>query len=302
MDMKIGINGTGSLNTLDQLIEAARRAEQDGFDSFWIAQIFGMDALTALAIVGREVPRLELGTAVVPTYPRHPMMLAGQALTVQLATSDRLALGIGLSHRVVIEDLWGYSYAKPVRHMREYLEAMLPLLRGESVAVTGEDITCIGSLDVTGAAAPDVIVAALGAQMLKLAGSTGCGTITWCTGERALLDHVVPRINAAAASAGHPRPRVVVGLPICVTSDPDAARAMVADQLALYGGLPSYRAMLDLDGAAGPADVAIIGDESQVEAQLRRLADGGVTEFGAVIVAPSAADADRTRQLLRSLL
>jgi 5,10-methylenetetrahydromethanopterin reductase len=300
--MKIGMNGTGSLSTLDQLVAAVQQAEADGFDSFWIAQIFGLDALTALAIAGSQVERIELGTAVVPTYPRHPMMLAGQALTVQSAVGDRLALGIGLSHRIVIEDLWGYSYAKPVRHMREYLEALLPLLRGESVAVTGEDITCIGSLDIADAAAPDVIVAALGSQMLHLAGSTGCGTITWCTGERALLDHVVPRITAAAEAAGHPAPRVVVGLPICVTSDPDRARTLVADQLAIYGGLPSYRAMLDLDGAEGPADVAIVGDEAQVTAQLQRLADGGVTEFSAVIAAPDAADRERTRQLLRSLL
>ena len=301
MDMGIGINGTGSLSTLDQVIEAARRAEADGFDSFWIAQIFGLDALTALAVVGREVDRIELGTAVVPTFPRHPMMLAGQALTVQSAIGDRLALGIGLSHQIGIADLWGYSYAKPVRHMREYLEALLPLLRGESVAVTGEDITCIGSLDIAGAAAPDVIVAALGAQMLKLAGSTGCGTITWCTGERALIDHVVPRITAAAEAAGHPAPRIVAGLPVCVTADPDAARALVAEQLAVYGGLPSYRAMLDLEGAAGPAAVAIVGDEEQVAAQLQRLSDGGVTEFSAVIAAPDAEDRDRTWQLLRSL-
>jgi F420-dependent oxidoreductase-like protein len=301
LDMRIGINGTGSLSTLEQLRDAVQRAEADGFDSFWIAQIFGLDALTALAVAGSSTSRIELGTAVVPTYPRHPMMLAGQALTVQAATGDRLALGIGLSHKIVIEDLWGYSYAKPVRHMREYLEALLPLLRGESVAVTGEDITCIGSLDIAGAAAPDVIIAALGAQMLKLAGSTGCGTITWCTGERTLLEHVVPRITEAADAAGQPRPRVVAGLPVCVTADPDAARALVAEQLALYGGLPSYRAMLDLEGADGPADVAIIGDEDHVASALSRLAEGGVTEFSAVIAAPSPEDHERTWQLLASL-
>ncbi len=300
--MRIGINGTGSLAALDDVIDAARRAEADGFDSFWIAQIFGVDALTALALVGREVPRIELGTAVVPTYPRHPMMLAGQALTVQLATGDRLALGIGLSHQIVIESLWGYSYAKPVRHMREYLESLLPLLRGEPVDVHGEDITCIGALDIAGAAAPDVIVAALGPQMLKLAGSMGCGTITWCTGERALLDHVVPRITTAAEAAGHASPRVIAGLPICVTADAESAHALVAEQFALYGGLPSYRAMLDLDDADGPADVAIIGDEAQVEASLRRLADGGVTEFSAVIAAANGEDARRTWELLTSLL
>ena len=300
--MRIGINGTGSLAMLDDLVTAVRRAEAEGFDSFWIAQIFGVDALTALAVAGQQVGRIELGTAVVPTFPRHPMMLAGQALTVQQATGDRLALGIGLSHRIVVEDLWGYSYDKPVRHLREYLEALLPLLRGESVAVTGEDITCIGSLDITGAAAPDVIVAALGAQMLKLAGSTGCGTITWCTGERTLAEHVVPRITAAADAADRPSPRVVAGLPVCVTADPDGARALVAEQLALYGGLPSYRAMLDMEGVDGPADVAIIGDEDQVGAAIGRLADAGVTELSAVIAAPSSEDHERTWQLLRSLL
>jgi 5,10-methylenetetrahydromethanopterin reductase len=302
INMRIGINGTGSLATLDQVLAEAKRTEADGFDSFWIAQIFGMDALTALAVVGREVPRIELGTAVVPTYPRHPMMMAGQALTVQLASQNRLALGIGLSHQIVIESLWGYSYEKPIRHMREYLSALLPLLNGESVDVHGEDITCVGGVDVHGAEAPPVIVAALGAQMLKLAGSNGCGTITWCTGERALLSHVVPKITQAAEAAAQPAPRVIAGLPVCVTSDPDAAYAIVAEQLALYGGLPSYRAMLDIEGAEGPADVAIIGDEDHVAAALGRLADGGVTEFSAVIAAPSTEDHSRTWELLKSLI
>ncbi|CAB4537398.1 unannotated protein [freshwater metagenome] len=302
INMKIGINGTGSLATLDQVLAEAKKTEEAGFDSFWIAQIFGMDALTALAVVGREVPRIELGTAVVPTYPRHPMMMAGQALTVQLASQNRLALGIGLSHEIVVESLWGYSYAKPLRHMREYLSALLPLLRGESVDVHGEDITCVGGVDVQGAEAPPVIVAALGEQMLKLAGSNGCGTITWCTGERALLTHVVPKINQAAEDAGRAAPRVIAGLPVCVTANPEAAHAMVAEQLSLYGGLPSYRAMLDIEGAEGPADVAIIGNEEQVADQLSRLAEGGVTEFSAVIAAPNSEDQARTWELLKSLI
>lgn len=299
--MRIGINGTGDLVSLDQMVESVRRAEADGFDSYWIAQIFGLDALTALAVAGREVPRIELGTAVVPTFPRHPMMLAGQALTVQAATGDRLALGIGLSHQIVVESLWGYSYAKPVRHTREYLDALLPLLRGEAVDVHGEDITCVGSLDIEGAAKPPVIVAALGSQMLQVAGSRGCGTITWCTGERTLAEHIVPRITRAAEGAGQPPPRVVAGLPIAVTADVEGAKALVADRLALYGGLPSYRAMLDLEGVAGPADVSIMGDEDTVAAALRRLADAGVTDLGAVIAAPSREDHDRTWNLLAEL-
>ena len=296
--MRIGINATGGVRTLDELVAAAEEAEAAGFDSFWIAQIFGLDALTALAVTGRTVGRIELGTAVVPTYPRHPMMLAGQALTTQSAVGDRLALGIGLSHQIVVENLWGYSYAKPLRHMREYLEALLPLLRGESVAVTGEDITSIGSLDIPGPSAPPVIIAALGPKMLELAGSTGCGTITWCTGERTLLDHVVPSITRAAEAAGQPAPRVVAGLPICVTDDPDAARALIAEQLAMYGELPSYRAMLDREGVDGPADVAIVGTEAEVAAALARLDDGGVTEFSAVIAAPTPQDRQRTWDLL----
>jgi 5,10-methylenetetrahydromethanopterin reductase len=299
--MRIGINGTGNLSDLDGLTRAAQRAEADGFDSFWIAQIFGLDALTALAVVGAQVPRIELGTAVVPTFPRHPMMMGGQALTVQAAIGDRLALGIGLSHQIVVEHMWGYSWDKPVRHMREYLDALLPLLRGEAADVRGESLTCVGALDIGDAAAPPVIVAALGSQMLKVAGARGCGTITWCTGEKVLADHIVPGITAAAEAAGRPAPRVVAGLPIAVTSDPDAARALVAEQFVLYGGLPSYRSMLDMEGVAGPEDVAIIGDEETVSAALRRLADGGVTDFSAVITAASKEEHDRTWALLAEL-
>jgi 5,10-methylenetetrahydromethanopterin reductase len=299
--MRIGINGTGSLTSLDATVEAARRAEADGFDSFWIAQVFGLDALTALAVAGLQVPRIELGTAVVPTYPRHPMMLAGQALTVQAATAGRLTLGIGLSHQIVIENLWGYSYATPVRHMREYLDALLPLLRGEATDLHGEEITCVGRLEVASAAAPPVLVAALGSQMLRLTGARGCGTITWCTGQKALADHIVPLLTSAAEGAGHPAPRVVASLPVAVTTDPDGARALVADRMALYGGLPSYRAMLDIEGVTDPAEVAIIGDEAQVEAALRRMAESGVTDFGAAITTTSVEDHDRTWDLLREL-
>src|SRR5690349_3060462 len=133
--MSAAING----GTLDELVDEARRSAKQGFDTFWVSQIFGHDSLTALAIVGREVPDIELGTAVVPTYPRHPMMLAQQALTVQAASGGRLCLGIGLSHQIVVESMWGLPFTKPVRHLREYLEALMPLLETGSVSVDGED-------------------------------------------------------------------------------------------------------------------------------------------------------------------
>ena len=134
--MRMGVFG-GRINdgTIDDVVEQARQAEADGFDSYWAPQIFGHDALTALAVVAREVPRIELGTSVVPTFPRHPMVLAQQALTVNAVSGGRLSLGIGLSHQVVIESMMGLSFDKPVLHLREYLEVLGPLSRGEPVAL-----------------------------------------------------------------------------------------------------------------------------------------------------------------------
>jgi 5,10-methylenetetrahydromethanopterin reductase len=299
--VRIGINGSASGSSVDEVVAAARLCADSGFSSFWLAQIFGVDALTALAVAGREVPDIELGTAVVPVQPRHPQMLAGQALTTQAATRGRLTLGIGLSHQVVVENMWGMSYGQPVAYLREYLDALLPLLRGENAEVRGERITAVGSVQVADAPAPPLLIAALGPKMLELAGSVGAGTITWCTGERALADHIVPRITDAAARAGQPAPRVVASLPVCVTDDVAGARAAIAKGLAMYGTLPSYRAMLDLDGAESPADIAVVGDEADVTAQLDRLADAGVTDFVAAVSTHTDSEATRTHRLLAGL-
>jgi F420-dependent oxidoreductase-like protein len=246
----------------------------------WASQIFALDALTTIAAAAREVPGIRFGTAVVPTYPRHPVMLAGQALTVQAASGGRLTLGIGLSHQLVIENVFGLSFEKPARHMREYLEILMPLLSGEQVTFAGETLSAstFGPLQVD-APAPDVLVAALGTTMLHIAGKLAAGTITWMTGPVTIEEHIVPTINAAAAAAGRPVPQVGVGLPVCVTDDTAAARATAAEVFAVYGQLPSYRAMLDREGAEGPADVAIVGTKDEVSAQVRRFADIGATDF-----------------------
>ncbi len=251
-----------------------------GIQMAWSSQIFAYDALTALAAIGREVPDIDLGTAVVPTYPRHPVMLAGQALTVQAATGGRLTLGIGLSHQMVIENVFGQSFEKPARHMREYLSILVPLLEGEQVSFAGETLSAstFGPLQID-APAPLVLVAALGSTMLGIAGRMASGTVTWMTGPSTVESHIIPTIRAAAAEAGRPEPRIGVGLPVCVTDDAGAARAKAAEVFAIYGQLPSYRAMLDREGAGGPADVAIVGTESEVVAQIRQLADIGTTDF-----------------------
>src|SRR4051794_18344125 len=149
--MRIGLSSSSAATgSLDDVVAEARRAAADGYTSFWLAQVFGLDALTALTIVGREVPGIELGTAVIPTYPRHPWVMAQQALTTQAAVGGRLALGIGLSHQVVIEGMWGLSFAKPILHLREYLEVLVPLSKGQAVDVEGQTVTARGAVTIAG--------------------------------------------------------------------------------------------------------------------------------------------------------
>jgi len=300
--MRIGIFGgdTGE-RTIDDVVADARAAEQDGFASYALPQIFGLDAMGVLAVVGREVPRIQLETGVVPTYGRHPVTMAQQALTVQAASGGRFSLGIGLSHQIVIESMFGLSFDKPLRHMREYLAVLMPLLREGKADVDGETISTHVGIAAAERHETPVLVAALGPKMLELAGTVTDGTVTWMTGPATLAEHTVPTITAAAERAGRPAPQIVTSLPICVTADVDAARTRAASEFQIYGFLPSYRAMLDREGAAGPGDVAIAGDEATVTKALGQLTDAGVTEYVASIFGTSA-ERDETRALLKSML
>ncbi|MCB1002505.1 MAG: LLM class F420-dependent oxidoreductase [Acidimicrobiales bacterium] len=301
--MRIGVMGNAvNDGTIEQVLDEARQAADDGLHSYWVPQIFGHDALTVLAIVGREVPRIELGTAVVPTFPRHPMMLAQQALTVQAACGGRLALGIGLSHQIVVEMMWGMSFDKPVRHLRDYLSVMMPLLEGQPVAYSGEAYRVQGGITVAGGSRPSVLVAALGSQMLRVTGALADGTSTWCVGVKTLREHTVPTLRQAAADAGRPEPRVVAALPVCVTDDVDAARARAEQVFAVYNTLPSYRAMMDIEGVSGPKDLAIVGSEAEVRDQLAEVRAVGVTDLNAGVFPGDADEAARTRAVLREFV
>jgi F420-dependent oxidoreductase-like protein len=274
--MRVGVFvGT---QVLDDFVGEVRSAADAGLHSAWAPQIFGLDALTALAAAGREVDGIELGTAVVPTYPRHPMTMAIQALTTQAACGGRLTLGIGLSHQVVVENMWGYDFGKPARHMHEYLSVLLPLMRDKSIAFTGDTMKAMGQVQ-SNVDAPPVLLAALAPRMLALAGGVADGTITWMTGPKTVGAHVVPHITKAADEAGRPTPRVVVALPVAVTENEAEARERAGNAFVIYGQLPSYRAMLDREGAEGPADVAIIGDKTSVKAQVEQVFAQGATEF-----------------------
>jgi F420-dependent oxidoreductase-like protein len=305
--MKIGIgigDIAGAPADIDGLIAQAKRAEADGFASGWFANIFGIDAIMAAAICGRETTRIELGTAVVPTFPRHPTAMAQQALTAQAACRGRFSLGIGLSHQVVIETMFGLSFAKPFSHMREYLGVLAPLIRTGNVSYQGEEYRVMASVNVAGATPCPILVAALAPKMLMLTGAEADGTITWMTGLRTIRDHTVPRIREGASKAGRPTPRVVAALPIAVTKDVAGAHASAAKQFEIYGTLPSYRAMLDREGVKGPGDMAIAGDESAVGEHLARLAEAGVSDFLAIpfAVANDRESVARTRAFLVGLI
>jgi F420-dependent oxidoreductase-like protein len=298
--MRIGI--FTSDDDLTTLVDRAKEAEADGFDSFWIPQIFGIDALSALTLIGATVPRIELGTAVVPIQPRHPMALAGQALTVSAASGGRLTLGVGLSHQLVVEGMWGLPFDKPAHQMREYLSALVPLCAGEDPSFSGETFAARGAIRIEGATPVPVMVAALGPKMLEVAAQLTAGTITWMTGPKTLAEHTVPTLLAAAEAAGTGEMRVVTSLPVAVTNDVDAARERAARVFAVYDQLPSYRAMLDREGAGGPADVAIVGGEEEVRAGIERLRSAGVTDFVASEFSNDPDVIAETRALLRSLL
>jgi 5,10-methylenetetrahydromethanopterin reductase len=300
--MRIGValQEPSGPEAMAKLRDDLQRAADDGLASAWLNNIFGVDALTALAVAGSQVPGIEVGTAVVPTYPRHPAALAQQARTVAAAVDGRLVLGIGLSHQIVIEDMFGYDFGRPVLHMREYLAVLVPLLNGEQVSFSGVTVRANIGLTTPSPGRVPVVVAALGPQMLRLTGEQADGTVLWMTGPATVRDHIVPVITAAAEAAGRPSPRIVCILPVCVTSDPDGARERAGKVFAIYGELPSYRAMLDREGAAGPADVAIVGDEDAVGAQLSVLREAGVTDFVAGEYT-GGADGARTRAFLKTL-
>jgi F420-dependent oxidoreductase-like protein len=248
-------------------------------------------------------PGLEFGTAVIPTFPRHPTALAGQALTAQAALGDRpLVLGVGLSHRPMIEGMLGLSFDRPVRHLIDYLEVLQPLLETGSVAYAGEAFTAHIDTGRPTERAPSVMVAALGEQTLKVAGHRTDGTILWMVGPRTVAEHICPRMTEAAAAAGREAPRIVCSLPTCVTDDAGTVRDAAATVFEIYGQLPSYRAMLDREGARHPGDVAIVGTEDEVAAQLAGLADAGVTDFSALEFGTSTDELVRTRALLKDLL
>jgi len=286
---------------VDDVIEDYRRAAETGCRTLWCSQTFDYDTLALLGVVGRSTERVELGTAVVPALTSHPIVLARQVLTAQAATGGRIVVGIGPSHRPPMEQIFGIPFDAPATSMREYLSVLLPVINGQDVDFAGKTLSASTALihhyrggglsaryqdrhrapplDVPGVTAPPVLLAALGPRMLGLAGAMTQGTIAWMTGPALTETYIVPAVSEAASKAGRRPPRIVVGNRVCVTSDPDDVRDRLAQWGRATGELPSYRAVLDRQGAATIGDLAIIGDEGHVAREISRIADAGATDF-----------------------
>jgi F420-dependent oxidoreductase-like protein len=303
--VRIGLTGWAA--TVDGLVAHAKQAEADGFTSVWYASPVTGDPLVAIAIAGRETSRIELGTAVLQTYPCHPLLQANRAASVVDAMGrPGFTLGIGPSHEPVVRGVLGLSYDHPGRSTEEYVRILTSVLRGDVVDFDGED----WSAHTAGRASPPahpvpVLVAALGARLLRVAGEHADGVVLWMAPPRAIETHIAPKLRAAAANAGRPAPRVVAGLPVVVHDDAAEARAAVAAGATMYAGMANYHRILEIGGASSVADAAIVGDERSVQAQLRGVLDAGATDIWAsVIPAGSSArrSVQRTTDLLKALV
>jgi F420-dependent oxidoreductase-like protein len=272
-----------------QLVTDAEAAEKAGFTSIWVPQVPGdFDALTAITLVGRATRRIELGTAVVPIQTRHPIAMAQAALSNQAVCEGRFTLGLGTSHHWIIQDMLGLPYERPAHQMRGYLEVLNAALRGPgSVDVENDGYRVHSPIDVTDWGPTPVLLAALGPVMLRLAGEHASGTILWMADERAVAEHVVPRITKAAAEAGRSAPRVIVGVPvaICSNDEVDDARAHANRVLGQAEFSPNYQRLLARGDATSMGHILAAGDESAVVDRLRAFRDAGATDL-AVRVLP----------------
>lgn len=299
--MDIGINGSGLLAnpSLGALTADLLSAESDNFASYWLAQTGGVDALTVFAAHGSTGSDMKLGTAVIPTWTTHPQVLAGQALTTQAAVGGRLILGLGLAHEPSVTERWKMTWERPVRQMMDFLDVLQPLLSDGSVNHDGYFWSYEGEIPLLEGPRPKVMIAALGDQMLKLAGARTDGTILWCVGPKTIADHIAPAINDAADKAGRPQPSIVCSIPVWVTDDPAPAREFLAQILSVYAELPSYRRMLDIEGMHGLGELSLVGSEAEVTERIAEIAVSGATDFTAVPMGGNPDEIARTHEILR---
>ncbi|MGD9792964.1 MAG: TIGR03564 family F420-dependent LLM class oxidoreductase [Acidimicrobiia bacterium] len=278
--MRIGIVDLNTRTPSDASANALA-FEQQGFDTYWLPGGW-RDPLTNIAVAGQNARSIEMGSAVACVYGTHPTAAAETALTVNAALDGRFVFGVGTSHKHMIEGRFGGTFDKPIRQLREYLTIMDSLFTTGAVDYTGEALGAHTELRITGVPRPQVLVAALSDQSLRVAGHLSDGVLaTWCT-YRLLSEYTIPMVSAAAAEAGRPSPRIVASMPVCVNPDVDAARALAAEEFGVYGTrYTAYKAVFERQGVPGVAPLVITGDENAVIEELKRYGDVGVHDFSA---------------------
>ncbi len=271
--------GTG-VTSLDELRRLADEATEDGYDNFWVSQIFGIDPIVGLAAIAPHLAGFdEVGTSVVPIYGRHPLALAASVRTAQASVDGRFTLGIGPSHEVFVDGLMGLDYDRPRAFTADHLAGLLPLLAGESVDHDGELVTTKAWLTIDAPPTP-VLLAAMGTKMLELAGRLTAGTsLGQAVGPETIRTHISPTITAAAEAAGRPTPRIKAFVQVACTDDPEGYIAESAAGDGLYKNLPAYRAMLDREGLDSGAELIVAGDQEVIRAGVQRFLDAGANEL-----------------------
>jgi F420-dependent oxidoreductase-like protein len=285
MTFGVTISAIPGPDSVGGAVSQAREAEAAGLASVWWSQLFATDALTMAALAGRETNQIEIGTAVVPVHPRHPLVIAQQALTAQAASHGRFTLGLGLSNPGIADTFYGVPWKQPIRHLREHLAALQSALSTGEADVNGETLTAVTPvpIGVAGAeVAPPVLIGAVGPQALRVAGELADGAIALHITPDHLADSILSPGAAGASHAGRPHPRLVAAVPVMVTSEPREVRAVAGEAMAFYSNIPSWAALLERQGLRSAADLAIIGDEEQVAGHLRAYLAAGATDITAI--------------------
>jgi F420-dependent oxidoreductase-like protein len=311
--MRVGVfvsETWGAPSTVAEVQARAAEAEQLGLASAWTPYLpWSVDALAAIQAAASVTQRIELGTAVVPTYLFHPLALARTAATVFDACAGRLTLGIGPSQPTVIEAMHGIPFTKPAQHTREFLEVLRAAMSGASRVEHRGELYQVASMfgvpTVHDKGRMPILVGALGALMLRVAGELADGTIATSCDEGAIERVIVPGVTAAATAAGRPAPRVGTVLAICVAGAAgiDTARDEMAAHFSTYERIPRYARMLSLGDKQRMGDVHVVGDEATVRARLRAFRDAGLTDLlAAPFAPPSAGDTEAARRPTLELL
>ena len=305
MNIGLFIGGIGSAGTISEQINSLVAAEEEGFDSFWMAHIMDVDVMSMMCIAAEKTSRIEIATAVTPTYLRHPIAMAQQALTLQTIAKGRFTLGLGVNHKPVVESRFGLKFDKPVRHVREYIEIVKDLFQEGQVNYEGKLFSANTAFTMKERHETQILLAALGPQMLKTAGEMADGSITWMTGPETIKSHTLPQLLDSAKKYGKPKPRLVAAVPVALTSDKGEGFNVASDYFHRYGQLPSYRAMLNREGIESPAEMAIVGNEEEIEKKFREYSEAGTSDLAVQIfpVGPNQKESiNQTRQFLRSLI